>query len=75
MCLRQIATVKIHRMTKSNLPQLLNRKEVAAWLGCSVRSVINYEKQGILKPYKVGNAVRYRVDELLLEKFPQPRRK
>lgn len=56
-------------------PPLLTRKQVAAYLGCSIRTVINLENEGLLKPYKIGShMVRYRADEISLDNFPQPRR-
>lgn len=61
-------------MANTPHPIYLNRKEVAAFLRCSVRSVINYEQLGYLKRYDRGGNVLYRADEIDLNNFPQGRR-
>ena len=62
-------------MSHNQLPTLLTRKQVAAWLQCSLRSVITYEQLGYLKRYDINGSVRYRLDEIDLNNFPQRRRK
>ncbi len=52
-------------------PQVwLSRKDVSELLGVSLPTLHQWGKQGILKPYKIGNRVRYRqsdIEETLLE--------
>ena len=67
---------KLKIMAHNNqLPTLLTRKQVAAWLDCSLRTVITYEQLGYLKRYDIGGNVRYRLDEINLDNFPQRRRR
>lgn len=52
-------------------PQVwLSRKDVSELLGVSLPTLHQWGKQGILKPYKIGNRVRYRqsdIEETLLK--------
>jgi len=77
MCLEtlHIACANFQFMSHNSLPTLLTRKQVAAWLQCSLRSVITYEQLGYLKRYDINGSVRYRLDEIDLNNFPQRRRK
>jgi excisionase family DNA binding protein len=42
----------------------VRRKEAARMLGLSVRTLVNLEKRGMLKPVRVGRAVLFPVAEL-----------
>lgn len=42
----------------------LSRKEVSELLGISLVTIHNWGKNGILKPYKIGNRVRFRLSDI-----------
>ena len=66
--IEQIKAV-IKETTPTTKPQpkevLLTRKEVAKLLKISLVTVHTWTKQGILKPYRIGNQVRYKETEVL----------
>ena len=45
-------------------PDYLTRKEVAAILKVSLVTLSDWNKKGILKPYRLGNLIRYKSSEL-----------
>jgi excisionase family DNA binding protein len=45
-------------------PEYLTRKEVAAILKVSLVTLSDWNKKGILKPYRLGNLIRYKSSEL-----------
>ena len=59
----------IKEATSTPKPQpkevLLTRKDVAKLLKISLVTVHTWTKQGILKPYRIGNQVRYKETEVL----------
>tara|TARA_R110000764_G_scaffold142029_1_gene230100 strand:- start:142 stop:426 length:285 start_codon:yes stop_codon:yes gene_type:complete len=51
------------RLTSKKPPEFLDRKQVAKFLGISLVTVHDWSKKSILKPYKIGNRLRFkRVD-------------
>ncbi len=42
----------------------LSRKDVSELLGISLVTIHNWGKNGILKPYKIGNRVRFRLSDI-----------
>lgn len=50
--------------------QYLTRKEASAFLGVSISTIHQWCKKGILKPYRIGNRVRFKkkdIEETLLK--------
>ena len=45
-------------------PEYLTRQEVAKILKVSLVTLTDWNKKGILKPYRLGNLIRYKTDEL-----------
>lgn len=45
-------------------PEYLTRKEVAKILKVSLVTVSDWNKKGVLKPYRLGNLIRYKREEL-----------
>ena len=45
-------------------PEYLTRKEVAKILKVSLVTLSDWNKKGILKPYRLGNLIRYKRSEL-----------
>ena len=45
-------------------PEYLTRKEVAAILKVSLVTLADWNKKGVLKPYRLGNLIRYKSDEI-----------
>lgn len=42
----------------------LTRKELSLRLKVSVQTLIDWDRKGILKPYRIGNQIRYKESEL-----------
>lgn len=45
-------------------PEYLTRKEVALILKVSLVTLTDWNKKGILKPYRLGNLIRYKSTEI-----------
>jgi excisionase family DNA binding protein len=45
-------------------PEYLTRKEVAIILKVSLVTLSDWNKKGVLKPYRLGNLIRYKREEL-----------
>jgi excisionase family DNA binding protein len=45
-------------------PEYLTRKEVAEILKVSLVTLSDWNKKGVLKPYRLGNLIRYKREEL-----------
>jgi excisionase family DNA binding protein len=45
-------------------PEYLTRKEVAKILKVSLVTLSDWNKKGVLKPYRLGNLIRYKTTEL-----------
>ena len=45
-------------------PEYLTRKEVAAILKVSLVTLSDWNKKGVLKPYRLGNLIRYKREEI-----------
>ena len=45
-------------------PEYLTRKEVAKILKVSLVTLTDWNKKGVLKPYRLGNLIRYKSAEL-----------
>lgn len=45
-------------------PEYLTRKEVAAILKVSLVTLTDWNKKGVLKPYRLGNLIRYKSEEI-----------
>jgi len=50
--------------TVGDLPELLNVKQVAAYLQLHEVTVLNFARQGKLPGFKVGRAWRFRADDI-----------
>lgn len=55
---------KIEKNLPKPLANLITRKEVSALLSVSVVTIIDWDKKGILKPYKIGNRIRYKLADV-----------
>ncbi|MGA0556041.1 helix-turn-helix transcriptional regulator [Larkinella sp. VNQ87] len=53
------------RITHQAPDEFLTREEVAALLKVSKVTIWNWDKKGLLKPYRLGNHVRYKRNEVL----------
>lgn len=60
----QLRQIKETLVPKQKI-ELMTRKEVSNLLGVSVVTVHNWGKKGIIKPYRIGNKVRYKRSEVL----------
>ncbi|QTD37093.1 helix-turn-helix domain-containing protein [Polaribacter batillariae] len=45
-------------------PEYLTRKEVANILKVSLVTLSDWNKKGVLKPYRLGNLIRYKREEI-----------
>jgi excisionase family DNA binding protein len=45
-------------------PEYLTRKEVAKILKVSLVTLSDWNKKGVLKPYRLGNLIRYKSEEI-----------
>ena len=45
-------------------PEYLTRKEVAKILKVSLVTLTDWNKKGVLKPYRLGNLIRYKREEI-----------
>jgi excisionase family DNA binding protein len=45
-------------------PEYLTRKEVAIILKVSLVTLSDWNKKGVLKPYRLGNLIRYKTNEI-----------
>tara|TARA_A200000113_G_C8699731_1_gene301537 strand:+ start:274 stop:570 length:297 start_codon:yes stop_codon:yes gene_type:complete len=45
-------------------PEYLTRKEVAEILKVSLVTLSDWNKKGVLKPYRLGNLIRYKREEI-----------
>jgi excisionase family DNA binding protein len=45
-------------------PEYLTRKEVAKILKVSLVTLSDWNKKGVLKPYRLGNLIRYKQSEI-----------
>lgn len=45
-------------------PEYLTRKEVAKILKVSLVTLSDWNKKGVLKPYRLGNLIRYKREEI-----------
>jgi len=53
--------------------EFLTRKEVAEIFKVSIVTLSQWDKVGIIKPYRIGNLIRYKSDEIeevLIKKYP-----
>ena len=55
---------KLYQAEQPNEIEYLTRKEVASLFKVSIQTIINWEDNGILVSYKIGNKVRYRYTEV-----------
>jgi len=44
---------------------LINKKNVAKLLGVTTRTVLTFRKQGKLQGYRIGNQVKYKLEDVL----------
>lgn len=49
---------------QKNEVEYLTRKEAAKLLKISLVTISDWNKKGILKPYRIGNLIRYKRDEI-----------
>ena len=50
---------------KSDIPELLTRKQTAKYLGISLVSLYHWTKEGKLQSYKISGRIRYKRNEIL----------
>lgn len=53
-----------NKLTPKPPIEFLTRKEVSIKLKIALSTVSEWDKLGILKPYRIGNLVRYKTDEI-----------
>ncbi|WP_336517550.1 helix-turn-helix domain-containing protein [Pollutibacter soli] len=58
------ARLKVLPSHAANSPGYLSRTEVAEILKISLPTLAEWTKQGLLKSYKIGNRVLYKLDEV-----------
>ena len=51
-------------LTPKSSEEYLTRKEVSKLLGVSLVTLNDWDKKGIIKPYRIGNLVRYKKREI-----------
>jgi excisionase family DNA binding protein len=56
---------EINLSKKSELPELLTRKQTANYLGISLVSLYHWTKDGKLQSYQISGRIRYKRDEVL----------
>lgn len=52
--------------------EYLTRKEVSQLLQVSIVTLIDWDKKGVLKPYRIGNLIRYKkkdIEQSIIKKF------
>jgi excisionase family DNA binding protein len=54
----------IQNLQPKKQPKYLTRKEVAIILKVSLVTLSDWNKKGILKPYRLGNLIRYKTEEI-----------
>lgn len=54
----------VQNFQPKNQPEYLTRKEVAEILKVSLVTLSDWNKKGVLKPYRLGNLIRYKRAEL-----------
>jgi len=61
------------RLNSKEPPEFLDRKQVATFLGISLVTVHDWSKKGVLVPFKIGNRIRYKREDIIatLEKSRQ----
>ncbi len=59
----ELQTIKTDLQPKKQ-PEYLTRKEVAKLLKVSLVTLTDWNKKGILKPYRLGNLIRYKLSEI-----------
>lgn len=45
-------------------PEYITRKELAEILKVTLVTIIDWDKKGVLKPYRLGNLIRYKRSEI-----------
>lgn len=60
---REFQELAVKLMPKPKV-EYLTRKEVSMKLKVALSTVSEWDKAGILKPYRLGNLVRYKSDEV-----------
>jgi excisionase family DNA binding protein len=66
-CIKEVMT-EINQETsslKTDLPELLTRKQTAKHLGISLVTLYHWTKDGKLQSYSIGDRIRYKRDEVL----------
>lgn len=51
--------------TETAPEKLLTRNETAKLLGVTLPTIIDWQKKGILKGYRIGNRIRYKETEIM----------
>ena len=57
--------LKIKSVAPEKLPVLITKKKVALLLGVTTRTVFTLRKQGKLQGYRIGNEVKYKLNDVL----------
>lgn len=56
----ELRKIQLHFNQKSNNDDLMTRKQVCDFLGCSTVSLWNFDKKNLLTPIRIGRSVRYK---------------
>lgn len=59
----QLESFKL-KIAQEKTPPYLTRKNVSTLLGVSLVTIHEWSKKGILKPYRIGNRVRFKFNEI-----------
>ena len=65
---------KIESKSSKDEPEFLTRKKTADFFGVSLATIHDWNNNGSLKPYKMGNRTYYRRSELLETLYNSNRR-
>ena len=61
----QLLAKSNNKVSEPQKDRLLTKKETANLLSCSVSTIDNYRRKGILKRHHIGSAVRFKKNEVL----------
>lgn len=58
------AVMELHQPAREELPEWLTRKEVSKYLSCSLATVDNYSREGLLKKHYANGLPRFKREEV-----------
>lgn len=62
--LEGIAKIRSEEENSKRKDEYLTRKEVSQLFAVSLVTLNNWDRKGVLKPYRLGNQVRYKMSEI-----------